>query len=160
LPRDIVMSLRGNVTLLQCAVTLHRGHGTSPRGILAEPRCIATLHWGIEALPRSIATLTACNETPNASNGPLHRCNGPLIRYHEPRSRGEIPEEAGPTKHDPSSEVKIRDVAPGLWLRRTGHPGWRPNQGWAPLVAATCVESGGRFCSSIRSAPQAVSMRA
>jgi hypothetical protein len=39
--------------------------------------------------------------------------------------------------------VEIRDVAPGLWVWRVEHPRWRPNQGWEPLVASTCVESGG-----------------
>ncbi len=39
--------------------------------------------------------------------------------------------------------VELRDVAPGLWLWRLEHPDWRPDSGWEPLVASTCVESGG-----------------
>ena len=39
--------------------------------------------------------------------------------------------------------MELRDIAPGLWLWRVEHPGWRPNQGWAPMVASSCVESGG-----------------
>ena len=37
----------------------------------------------------------------------------------------------------------LRDVAPGLWLWRLEHPDWAPDSGWEPLVASTCVESGG-----------------
>jgi glyoxylase-like metal-dependent hydrolase (beta-lactamase superfamily II) len=36
-----------------------------------------------------------------------------------------------------------RDVVPGLWLWRLEHPDWAPDSGWEPLVASTCVESGG-----------------
>jgi glyoxylase-like metal-dependent hydrolase (beta-lactamase superfamily II) len=39
--------------------------------------------------------------------------------------------------------AELRDVAPGLWLWRLDHPDWAPNSGWEPLVASTCVESGG-----------------
>lgn len=39
------------------------------------------------------------------------------------------------------SAVEIRDVAPGLWIWRTAHPGWRPGLGWEPPVTSTCVES-------------------
>src|SRR5215471_11522621 len=39
--------------------------------------------------------------------------------------------------------VEIRDVAPGLWIWRLEHPRWKPGQGWEPIVACTCVESGG-----------------
>ncbi len=39
--------------------------------------------------------------------------------------------------------AELRDVAPGLWLWRVEHPDWRPGVGWEPLVASTCVESGG-----------------
>jgi glyoxylase-like metal-dependent hydrolase (beta-lactamase superfamily II) len=35
------------------------------------------------------------------------------------------------------------DVAPGLWVWRTAYPDWRPESGWGPLVASTCVESAG-----------------
>lgn len=38
--------------------------------------------------------------------------------------------------------VEICDVAPGLWIWRLVHPRWRPEQGWAPVVTCTCVESG------------------
>jgi glyoxylase-like metal-dependent hydrolase (beta-lactamase superfamily II) len=37
----------------------------------------------------------------------------------------------------------VADVAPGLWLWRVEHPDWRPGLEWEPLVASTCVESGG-----------------
>ena len=37
----------------------------------------------------------------------------------------------------------VRDVAPGLWLWRRPHPDWAPDADWEPLVASTCVESGG-----------------
>ncbi|HEY1337453.1 MAG TPA: MBL fold metallo-hydrolase [Bryobacteraceae bacterium] len=42
-----------------------------------------------------------------------------------------------------SSDVEIRDVAPGLWIWRVPHPRWKPGQGWEPVVASTCVDSGG-----------------
>jgi len=38
--------------------------------------------------------------------------------------------------------VAIRDVAPGLWIWRLAHPHWKPGQGWEPMVASACVESG------------------
>jgi hypothetical protein len=38
---------------------------------------------------------------------------------------------------------EVRDVAPGLWVWRVEHPDWRPGLDWEPLVASTCVESGG-----------------
>src|SRR5947199_10056333 len=41
------------------------------------------------------------------------------------------------------SNVEIRDVASGLWIWRLEHPHWKPGQGWEPIVASTCVESGG-----------------
>src|SRR5205085_415028 len=47
-------------------------------------------------------------------------------------------------KHNPQSLVEIRDVAAGLWIWRLEHPRWKPGQGWEPLVASTCVESGGQ----------------
>jgi len=47
------------------------------------------------------------------------------------------------TKQDPQSQVELRDVAPGLWIWRLEHPRWKPGQGWEPIVASTCVESGG-----------------
>ncbi|HXV35439.1 MAG TPA: MBL fold metallo-hydrolase [Gaiellaceae bacterium] len=39
--------------------------------------------------------------------------------------------------------TEVRDVAPGLWLWRGRHPDWKPDSGWEPPVASTCVESGG-----------------
>ena len=42
-----------------------------------------------------------------------------------------------------SPDVELRDVAPGLWLWRREYPDWRPEAGWEPQVASTCVESGG-----------------
>jgi glyoxylase-like metal-dependent hydrolase (beta-lactamase superfamily II) len=39
--------------------------------------------------------------------------------------------------------VEVREVATGLWLWRLENPFWRPGVGWEPLVASTCVESGG-----------------
>jgi len=44
---------------------------------------------------------------------------------------------------DPQSQVELRDVAPGLWIWRLEHPHGKPGKGWEPLVASTCVESGG-----------------
>jgi len=38
---------------------------------------------------------------------------------------------------------ELHDVAPGLWLWRGPHPDWAPDTDWEPLVASTCVESGG-----------------
>ena len=37
----------------------------------------------------------------------------------------------------------MRDVAAGLWVWRAENPWWRPGRDWEPLVASTCVESGG-----------------
>jgi glyoxylase-like metal-dependent hydrolase (beta-lactamase superfamily II) len=42
-----------------------------------------------------------------------------------------------------SAVAEVRDVAPGLWLWRVDYPDWRPEAGWGPAVASTCVESGG-----------------
>jgi glyoxylase-like metal-dependent hydrolase (beta-lactamase superfamily II) len=39
--------------------------------------------------------------------------------------------------------VEIRDVAVGLWLWRLENPFWRPGFEWEPVVASTCVASGG-----------------
>jgi hypothetical protein len=46
-------------------------------------------------------------------------------------------------ENDPQLPVEIRDVAAGLWIWRFEHPRWKPGQGWEPVVASTCVESGG-----------------
>ncbi len=43
----------------------------------------------------------------------------------------------------PKSHVEIRDLAAGLWIWRTEHPGWKPDADWQPVVTSTCVESGG-----------------
>jgi len=40
-------------------------------------------------------------------------------------------------------KAEIRDVAPGLWIWRTPHPGWRQGDDWEPIVTSTFVESGG-----------------
>src|SRR5438128_7759382 len=56
-----------------------------------------------------------------------------------------IREEARQMKNDPRGQVELRDVTAGLWIWRVEHPGWKPNQGWEPLVASTCVESGGEM---------------
>jgi hypothetical protein len=39
--------------------------------------------------------------------------------------------------------VEVRDVAPGLWLWRLAHPGWKPGCDWEPIVTSTCVDCGG-----------------
>lgn len=46
-------------------------------------------------------------------------------------------------KDDSPWQVELRDVAAGLWMRRLVHPAWKPNQGWEPVMASICVESGG-----------------
>ena len=46
-------------------------------------------------------------------------------------------------KRDHKFRVELREVAAGLWVWRVEHPGWKPNQGWEPVVASTRVESGG-----------------
>lgn len=45
--------------------------------------------------------------------------------------------------HDPQFPVEVIEVTTGLWVWRAAHPQWQPNQGWEPVVASTCVESGG-----------------
>jgi len=40
-------------------------------------------------------------------------------------------------------QAELRDLAAGLWVWRVAHPAWGPQAGWEPLVASTCVESGG-----------------
>src|SRR5262249_47302919 len=52
-------------------------------------------------------------------------------------------EEACRMKHDAQWQVELRDVTAGLWVWRVEHPTWKPNQGWEPVMASTCVESGG-----------------
>jgi len=43
----------------------------------------------------------------------------------------------------PGMAIEIRDVAPGLWIWRAGHPDWAPDVGWDPSVTSTCVETRG-----------------
>jgi glyoxylase-like metal-dependent hydrolase (beta-lactamase superfamily II) len=38
---------------------------------------------------------------------------------------------------------EMTDVADGLWLWRTDHPGWAPGAGWSGQVTSVCVASGG-----------------
>lgn len=40
-----------------------------------------------------------------------------------------------------ASEVEVRDVAPGLWIWRTRHPGWKEGDDWPPIVTSTFAES-------------------
>jgi hypothetical protein len=49
--------------------------------------------------------------------------------------------------------VELQDVVAGLWVWRVEHPRWKPNQGWEPVVASTCVESGGQDAGSRRARP-------
>ncbi len=39
--------------------------------------------------------------------------------------------------------IEIRDVVPGLWIWRAGHPDWAADAGWEPPVTSTCVETRG-----------------
>ncbi len=39
--------------------------------------------------------------------------------------------------------TSVQDVAPGLWIWRTGHPDWEPGLAWSEEVTSTCVESSG-----------------
>jgi glyoxylase-like metal-dependent hydrolase (beta-lactamase superfamily II) len=38
---------------------------------------------------------------------------------------------------------ELRNLSPSLWLWRVEHPDWRLGLAWEPLVASTCVTSGG-----------------
>lgn len=42
-----------------------------------------------------------------------------------------------------ATRVEMRDVAPGLWIWRARHPGWKEGDDWPPVVTSTFVESGG-----------------
>jgi hypothetical protein len=42
-----------------------------------------------------------------------------------------------------TSEVEIRDIAPGLWIWRAEHHHWKPGDDWQPVVTSTFAESGG-----------------
>ncbi len=57
--------------------------------------------------------------------------------------------------HDPQLQVEVRDVTAGLWVWRLEHPAWVPDQGWEPVVASTCVESGGETLALDPLAPPA-----
>ncbi len=41
-------------------------------------------------------------------------------------------------------QTELREVAADLWVWRVEHPAWQPGFDWGPLVASTCVESGGK----------------
>lgn len=41
--------------------------------------------------------------------------------------------------------AELLDVAPGLWLWRLDHPGWKPDLDWPEAVTSTCVEAGGEI---------------
>ena len=41
-----------------------------------------------------------------------------------------------------ASGVTVMDVAPGLWIWRLEHPGWRPEVDWQKVVTSVCVDSG------------------
>ena len=44
---------------------------------------------------------------------------------------------------DPNtSGVTVTDLAPGLWIWRLEHPGWRPGVDWQKVVTSVCVETG------------------
>ena len=42
-----------------------------------------------------------------------------------------------------TSRVEILDVAPGVWIWRSWHPGWKEGDDWPPVVTSTFVESRG-----------------
>ena len=42
-----------------------------------------------------------------------------------------------------TSNVEVRDVAPGLWIWRVRHHHWKLGSDWEPVVTSTFVESGG-----------------
>ena len=42
-----------------------------------------------------------------------------------------------------ANKVEVRDVAPGLWIWRARHPGWKDGDDWPPIVTSTFVESRG-----------------
>lgn len=42
-----------------------------------------------------------------------------------------------------ASKVEVRDIAPGLWIWRMRHPGWKEGADWPQIVTSTFVESGG-----------------
>ena len=38
--------------------------------------------------------------------------------------------------------VEVVDLAPGLWIWRLAHPGWRPEVDWQQIVTGVCVDAG------------------
>lgn len=42
-----------------------------------------------------------------------------------------------------TEKVELRDLAPGLWIWRARHPGWKPDADWQPVVTSTYIESRG-----------------
>ena len=42
-----------------------------------------------------------------------------------------------------TSEIELRDLAPGLWIWRAEHHHWKPGDDWQPIVTSVYVESGG-----------------
>ncbi len=42
-----------------------------------------------------------------------------------------------------TAQVETRDVAPGLWIWRLRHPGWKPDLDWQQMVTSVFVESSG-----------------
>src|SRR5690242_2466395 len=39
-------------------------------------------------------------------------------------------------------DLKVIDLAPGLWIWRIQHPGWEPDADWQPVVTCVCVDAG------------------
>ncbi|HWM85476.1 MAG TPA: amino acid racemase [Kofleriaceae bacterium] len=88
------------------------------------------------------AVVLGCTEIPlvmNASNSPLPALDSTRLLAHAALRRAV----QGPPAPGPRSPAQVRDVAPGLWIWRAAHPGWRPGCDWHPVVTSTCVESGG-----------------
>src|SRR6516162_7170574 len=42
-----------------------------------------------------------------------------------------------------SPKVEVIDLAPGLWIWRVEHPGWKPDDDWQQVVTCVCVDEGG-----------------
>lgn len=42
-----------------------------------------------------------------------------------------------------SPNVKVIDLAPGLWIWRLEHPEWSEGHDWQPVVTSVCVDAGG-----------------
>lgn len=42
-----------------------------------------------------------------------------------------------------SAPVDVIDLAPGLWIWRLEHPGWREGVDWQEVVTSVCVDAGG-----------------